>query len=299
MTGYGVVATGFARKPLSVILSDIEEANIAQLGPGAIQTPQSPLGQVNGLRADAIAQVWEIVEEVYQARDPEQAEDINLDILARLRLIARVPGEDDVSLRQAVINTGVANTRDADFSRAVLNISGVTWAKIYSNDEDVVDANGMTPHSVCVAVLGGDDAAVALVARQYIVPGISSFGNRLVSTEIDGFCRSTHILRPVEAPIKLALTVSKYNDATGCPPPSNAAIAQTLYAGLTGANRPSNGKAITLHLIRTLISCIYPNVEVTAATGARADDGLSALPLAVSFSEIVTINLDDITITAV
>lgn len=299
MTDYGVVSTGFSRKPLAVILAELEAANNVTFGPGLIQTSQSPMGQLNGLRADAITQAWEIGEEAYQSRDPEQAEGINLDILARLRLISRVLGESDESLRQAITNAGVANTRDADFYRAVLNVDGVTWAKIYSNDSGSTDANGIAAHSVSVAALGGSDEEVATVARQYIVPGISSYGNTVVSTEIDGFCRSISIMRPIETPIKLAITVSKQNGADGCPPPSNTAIAQTLFAGLTGANRPANGQDITLHMIRTIISCVYPNVEVTAAQGALVANALAALPLAIDFDEIATITLDNITVTAV
>lgn len=296
---YGTVATGFARKPLSVILAELEELNIGIFGPTVIQTAQSPLGQWNGLRADAITQAWEIAEEVYQARDPDQAEGANLEILASLRLIARMVGEDDAGMRRAITNVGVANTRDADFARAVSNVDGVTWSKIYSNDTTGVDANGLAAHSVSVAALGGTDEDVAVVARQYIVPGITSYGNRIVSTEVDGFCRSINILRPALVAIKLAVTVKKSNDANSCPPPSNAAIAQALHAGLTGTNRPANGQDITLHMVRTVISCAYPNVEVTAATGALVGNPPAALPISIAFTEISSIDLNQITMTAV
>ncbi|MBX4889762.1 hypothetical protein [Rhizobium bangladeshense] len=299
MTDYGVVVSGFSRKPLSVILGEIEQSNIAVFGPGVIQTAQSPLGQLNGLRADLLAAAWEMFEDVYQSYDPDQAEGTRLDILARLRLITRATDEDDTSLRQAITNLGVPNTRDADFYRAVINIDGVTWAKIYSNDTGSTDANGLAAHSVSVVAIGGDDVEIALVARQYVVPGISTFGNTMVSTEVEGFCRSMQIMRPDDVPVFLNVTVSKTNDSAGCPPPSNAAIAQTLLAGLTGATRPANGQDITLHMIRTIISCVYPNVEVTAATGNRVGSGAAAMPIVIGFDEIATITLDKIAITAV
>lgn len=299
MTDYGVVVSGFSRKPLSVILGEIEQSNIAIFGPGVIQTSQSPMGQLNGLRADLLAAAWEMFEDIYQSYDPDQAEDTRLDILARLRLITRAPEETDESLRQAITNLGVANTRDADFYRAVVNIDGVTWAKIYSNDTGSTDANGIAAHSVSVVALGGNDEEIALAARQYVVPGISTYGNTIVSTEVEGFCRSIQIMRPEQIPIFLNVTVSKANDAAGCPPPSNAAIAQTLFAGLTGSNRPVNGQDITLHLIRTITSCVYPNVEVTAATGNRVGSGAAAVPIAIDFDEMATITLANISIAAV
>ncbi len=298
MADYGVVTTGFSRKPLTVILAEIEQANIATFGPGVIQTAQSPMGQLNGLRADILSAAWEMFEDVYQSYDPDQAEGSRLDILARLRLISRTTDEQDSSLRLAITNTGAPNTRDADFYRAVINVDGVTYAKIYSNDTGETDVNGLPAHSVSVVAIGGDNDAIALAARQYIVPGISSYGNTLVSTEVDGFCRSSSIMRPQDIPIFLALTVQKRNGEGGCPPPSNAAIAQTLFAGLTGANRPDNGEDITLHMIRTIISCVYPNVEVTNVTGGRVGVS-SSFPIVIDFDEIVSIGLDDITVTAV
>lgn len=68
---------------------------------------------------------------------------------------------------------------------------------------------------------------------------------------------------------------------------------------ITGANRPANGQDITLHMIRTIISCVYPNVEVTAGQGALVANALAALPLAIAFNEIATITLANITVTAV
>ncbi len=296
---YGVTARGFNRKPLSVALSELEQSNIGVFGPGVIQTEQSPFGQWNGLRADLVATLWQALEDVYQSYDPDQAEGARLDMLARLRLISRVAGESDESLRQAITNLGVPNTRDADFDRAVKNVEGVTWSKIYSNDTGVVDANGMPPNSVTVAALGGSDSEIATVARQFVVPGITTFGNVNVSTNIEGFCRSIGITRPDEVPIFLVVEVSKHNDPSGCPHPSNAAISGALLNGLTGANRPANGQDITMHLIRTIISCAFPHVEVLDAEGGRDGDPVGPLPLTFTFNEIASIVLNDITITAV
>ena len=251
------------------------------------------------MRADAIAEAWEVGEDSYQSRDPDQTEGTNLDILARIRLIARITGESDEALRQAITNVGIPNTRDADFYRAVRNVDGVTWARVYSNDTIATDANGIPAHAITVAALGGADADIALVARQYVVPGISTYGNTVVSTEIDGFCRSMNIMRPALRPLFLNVEVSKTTDASGCPPPSNVAIAQALYAGLTGDNRPANGQDITIHMIRTIISCAFRNVEVLDVEGENVGTAAAALPISVAFNEIATFTLNAIIVTAV
>lgn len=297
---YGVTVNGFNRKPLSVLLAEIEQANIDIFGPGLIQTEQSPMGQLNGLRADLLATEWENLLDVYQSLDPDQAEGARLDMLARIRLISRFIGESDESLRQAITNAGTPNTRDADFYRAVLNVDGVTWAKIYSNDTGAVDGDGLPAHSVAVVALGGDDGEIATVARQFIVPGITAYGNTQVSTTIEGFCRSIGITRPTPVPIFLNIDVDKNNNAQGCPPPSNSAIAQALFNSMTGRDtRPANGQDITKHMLTVIVSCMFQSVEITSVEGGRVGDAAGPLPLSIGFNEIATISLNDITITAV
>ena len=297
---YGVTVNGFNRKPMSVLLAEIEQANIDIFGPGLIQTEQSPMGQLNGLRADLLATEWENLLDVYQSLDPDQAEGARLDMLARLRLISRFAGESDESLRQAITNAGTPNTRDADFYRAVLNVDGVTWAKIYSNDTGAVDGDGLPAHSVAVVALGGDDGEIATIARQFIVPGITAYGNTQVSTTIEGFCRSIGITRPTPVPIFLNIDVDKTSNAQGCPPPSNSAIAQALFNSMTGRDtRPANGQDITKHLLTVIVSCMFPSVEIISVEGGRVGDAAGPLPLSIGFNEIATISLNDITITAV
>ena len=286
---YGVTPTGFVRKSIAQILDEREQAMVATFGAGVIQTPQSPLGQINGLLSDIEAALWEIAEDTYQSFDTDQAEGIRLDQLARLRLIERAPGETDAQIARALTNADRANVRDADFYRAIVNIDGVTFARIYANDSGSVDANGMAPHSVCVAVLGGDDEEIATTARRYIVPGISSYGNTAVSTTIEGFCRTIYIMRPTIVPVSLSIDVYRRSDKNGCPPPPIATIAAAVVSGLTGDNQPANGDDITKHLVTVAVSCEFPNVEVAAVRASRSPATPSAVPLVIAFNEIAMI----------
>ena len=293
---YGIQPNGFNRKPLTVILGELEDFWRAQFGEDAITTSQSPAGQLLGLLSDIISREWELAEDIYQSYDPDQAEGLRLDNLARLRLILRAVGESDASLRQAITNAGVANVREADFLRAVLNIEGVTWAKPYANETGSTDANGMPRNSVTIAALGGDDEAIASVARSFVIPGITIYGNTNVDTLVDGFCRTIKITRPVERRVRAELTITKGPTRAGCPAPSNAAIAQTFASAFVGNTRPVNGEEMTAGLARSIVVCEHPSIQIDSVQYAFDDEALAPAPLTVSFFEIATVSVDDVTI---
>lgn len=295
MTTYGVTPQGFARKPLDVILSEIEEKAREVFGAGVIQTAASPLGQLNGMMASIVATAWEIGEGVYQSYDPDQAEGARLETLARIRLLERMTGELDPAFRAAITNADRARIDLADIDRAVRNVDGVTWVRVWENASSVVDENGIDPRSLSVAVIGGADADVATAVRAYVVPGVSAFGNVVVSTTIDGYCRAIAITRPTSVRIGLDIVVTASADRTGCPAPAPSALAATIAAAWSGADRPPNGADVTMHLVRTALA-VYPNVEVQSVTARYpgVSTGVMPLPIPIGFFEIATIDLADI-----
>ena len=282
MTDYGVTDQGFVRKGLQDILSEREAENLKAFGPGLIQTAQTPTGQINGLWSDAEAEYWEIAVSVYRSLDPDQARGVRLDELGRLRLIERVEGESDASFAKAITNEGAANVRDADFYRAVRNANGVTWARIFVTDDEPVDPF-LPLHSVAVSVMGGDDDEIAHIAREFIVPGIISAGNTRVETVIGGMCRSIRIHRPVPVNVYLEVTVNKFNDQSGCPPPPNTTLAAVVLERFSGDQRPANGQPITDHQVRLALAQ-FPSVELVSVEARKYSTSASPLPTPVTFT---------------
>nr|QIG67156.1 baseplate assembly protein J [Rhizobium phage RHph_TM26] len=294
MTDYGVQPTGFVRKDLSTILAEIEALMITEFGPGVLQTADTPLGQINGLMSDLVTQLWELGEDIYQSYDPDQAEGTRLDTLGTIRLINRQASEVDVSYRQAITNAGQARIDIQDITRAVAAISGVTYSHIWINDTGLMDENSMPPSSVCVAVTGGDPDEIGAAIRKYLVPGVSIYGNTTIESELDGFCRSFRILRPIEVPVVLSIKVAKRRDGDGCPPPSNEAIKQYLLNNINLLN----GDDVSYYRVRSIIESGFSNVEVLSITGSR--DGLPGFAndtVSVGFIERATLAEDDVTVT--
>jgi hypothetical protein len=295
---YGVLPEGFRRKELSLILAEVEAALVTEFGPDVIQSAQSPLGQINGVFAEAIAILWELLEDAYQSYDPDQAEAVRLDTLARIRILARAGGESDESFRQAITNFGRARIDIQDIVRAIRALDGVTYTQVFLNDGDVIDANGIAPGQLAVCVLGGDDEAIAAELRRYIVPGVSTTGNFRVESNLDGFCRSFPIVRPIVIPASLQVWVNRRNDRLGCPPPSLAAIRDALFEDLTVTRPLINGEDITLFRIRQAVEGRWQgSVEVVRFNGEREEIAqIDSQPVSFGFIEIASLDIDGITV---
>lgn len=272
MSNYGVVPGGFTRKPLDVILAEIETSLVTEFGPGVIQTPQSPLGQINGLFADMVAQLWEVAEDVYQSYDPDQAEGVRLDTLGRLRLVSRASGESDSTYRGSVTNEGAARITLADLIRAVQNVGGVTFCQVFVNEKPYDDDNQMPPNTLAVAVLGGENEIVAEAANRFIPPGISTHGNLPVPINEDGYCRVVRLVRPAEVETVLRVVLKMSPQRLGCPAPSPSAVGNALMTFLTSAEtRPWNGQDITPYLLRSFIESEFAGVEFVSLAGNKAE----------------------------
>lgn len=291
MTQYGIVPEGYVRKPIGVILSELEQAMVTEFGPGVIQTPQSPLGQINGLLADALAEIEERNLEIYQSYDPDQAEGTRLDILARLRLIARSGDEADDELRQAITNRGQGRVDIQDLIRAIKNVSGVEFVRVYVNETGEVSPDIPPVGAVSIAIIGGDDDEIGAAVWAHLVPGISTYGNYRVSAEIDGFCRSFSIIRPIVVPVEIAVAVRRGNDVSGCPPPSNIAIKAALED--EWLYERANGMDVSHYRIRSIIERQFANVEVISITGTRDEiDYGSNQTIEIGFIEIADLTAE-------
>ena len=302
-TLYGIKSTGFVRKDLTTILADIETNNEATLtdpdgvliGAGLIQTSDSPLGQLNGLAADEIGELWERAEDLYQSVDPDQAEGTRLDTLGKLRLLSR-GAQSDIAFRQTITNEGQGRTDLQDVVAALEGLTGVTFARVLTNNGG---ANPEIPKgAVAVAVIGGDDDEIALTLRDYLVPGIDGYGNHAIESVIDGFCRSMTIIRPVDIPVTLALTVKARTDLLNCPAPLPETIRDSLVAAWPGVHY--NGQDVTEYELRKVIECSFSNIEVCSFTASRDGvPGVADADLSISLFEIASFATADVTVTVV
>ncbi|MBN9074285.1 MAG: hypothetical protein J0H34_22335 [Rhizobiales bacterium] len=270
MSEYGVVPAGFRRKPLPVLLDELQDAAVAIFGPGVIQTAQSPLGQLNGLFAAMAGEFQEALEDVYQSFDVDQAETLRLDIIAKLRGMARIASEDDLGFRLRITNQAEANIKMTANVRRLREIAGVSWVTARENRTAEESDLGQPAHSVAYAVIGGDDDEVGTAIYQMSVPGAGLYGNTIIPVTADGYCQQVEFIRPADVPIVVIASVRAMAGNCNCAPPTVGAIVQHVVTTFSDECGYRNGDTIRLAEVRAEVGRL-PGVEVVEVEMYRLD----------------------------
>lgn len=105
---FGVTPSGFSEKTTQDIIDELEESERAVFGPSVNTLATSVLGQLNGIFAAAIAEVWDVALAVYRSTQPDSATGEAQDNLLALTGLMRNAATK--SLAEAVIVTGAAGT---------------------------------------------------------------------------------------------------------------------------------------------------------------------------------------------
>jgi uncharacterized phage protein gp47/JayE len=85
----GVTSTGFSRKLFDEIVSEIVAHERGRISAQLDVSERTVLGNLNAIFADHLSQVWELLEEAYNATDPDNATDSRLVSLALLTGVER------------------------------------------------------------------------------------------------------------------------------------------------------------------------------------------------------------------
>lgn len=175
----GVTNDGFVTKTLEEIKTELETDIKNALGPETNVTATSVLGQLIGILSSDSREVWEVIEAVYKAQDPDQASGSSLDALSALSGTIRLPATkstvtatinlDDgtiVPIGSVVSVSGNSSARFVTLS-AISNSSGVNAdfsVEMEAEETGVVVANAGTLTVIETPVSGWLTATNALDA---------------------------------------------------------------------------------------------------------------------------------------
>lgn len=91
---------------------------------------------------------------------------------------------------------------------AIANVSGVTRHKLFENDTETTDANGLPEHSISAVVEGGDATEIANTIRSVKGQGVATYGTTaVVVTDKYGNPYTIRFSRPVDVPVYVSITL--------------------------------------------------------------------------------------------
>ncbi|HBS7908811.1 TPA: baseplate J/gp47 family protein [Klebsiella pneumoniae] len=91
---------------------------------------------------------------------------------------------------------------------AIANVEGVTRHKLFENDTETTDANGLPAHSISAIVEGGDATEIANTIRSTKGQGVSTYGTTaVIVTDKYGNPYTILFSRPVDVPIYVSITI--------------------------------------------------------------------------------------------
>ena len=123
------------------------------------------------------------------------------------------PIETDEELRRRqAISTAIPSQNMVNSTLAGIgSVAGVTRYKVYENDTNHTDENGIPSHSIAAVVEGGLDGAIAEQIYLRKGPGCGTHGTTTtLHINSDGLKNEIRFFRPVYQEISVKITVKKY-----------------------------------------------------------------------------------------
>lgn len=152
-----------------------------------------------------------------------------------------LPVESDATLRkrQAVSTSFPANSPLAGTLAALLDLPGVTRARVYENSTGSTDGNGIPARNISVIIEGGDVLQIATTIGQKKTPGPGTYGNTTqnYTDPITGIVYAINFYVLADQAVTVEMTVTALN---GWSTTVQAAIQQAVsdYINAIGIGNP-------------------------------------------------------------
>lgn len=151
----GLTSTGFVAAATADITTAIGADELATIDPALNLAITQPLGQINGIFASSMANVWALLAALYAALDPDAAIGVQLDNLCALTGVTRLPAT--ATLVSCTVNLN-AGTYNAGTLKA--NIAGYPQYT-FTNQNTIVAPGGVLTGQIWVAMTTGPIVANA------------------------------------------------------------------------------------------------------------------------------------------
>lgn len=186
-------------------------------------------------------------------------------------------------------------TSPPDAIRAALRkVPGVTGAAVFENRSDVIDADGMPPHSVEALVTGGDDQAIRNALLANVAGGIAKHGT-ISGTAIDsaGEAQLVSFSRPAAVNVYVAITI--LYDASLYPADGDLQVKQAIVAR---AARQANGKNAVASAVSSWAFDVPGVIDAVPCYLGTAPSPASSATIAISLRQYAAFDTSRISVTS-
>lgn len=172
---YGLLSTGFNPKTLATIKTELEDALKSVWGASIDLDPAGPIGQLVGIVAERLAEVWDAAQEVYVSFDPDEATGEALDALCALT----------GTLREAATHSTVTAT-----------LTGTAGATIPAGTQFSVVTTGVKFETLAAATFPGTFTTVDVDCQSVDTGPLPALAGTLttIETPVDGLTSVTNTL---------------------------------------------------------------------------------------------------------
>lgn len=207
---------------------------------------------------------------------------------------AAIPGrpvETDEQLRyRQMLSVAIPSQNMLDSTIAGLaSVVGVTRYKVYDNDTNETDTNGIPGHSIAAIVEGGTDAEIAKQIYLRKGPGGGTFGE-IATTYInsDGLQTIVRFSRPTYVPININVQLKPGKSYT-------SSVAATLKSNIDKyINSLDIGYNVTITGILTAVSAAVtnatlPNFSLSGITINKEGETPGVMDVAIAYNEVASV----------
>ena len=212
--------------------------------------------------------------------------------------VVGAPVENDAELRERQsISTALPGQNMLDSTIAAIRaVEGVTRCKVYDNDTNTTDSNGIPGHSIAAVVEGGLDADVAKAIYLRKGPGGGTYGSSsAVFVNSDGLSNIIRFYRPTYTSIDVNVTITKGHNYS-------SEIAEIIKNNLeTYLGSLDIGVTVSsIGLMSAITAAVEnprdPSFFLSALTFGEAEDTPGTADIPISFNAVATAGTVTVTV---
>lgn len=127
------------------------------------------------------------------------------------------PVESDAELRsrQAVTPAVLSQSTEAGLLASLRLLTGVVYVKLYENDTNSTDGNGVPAHSIAIVIDGGDATEIAETIFNKKGQGCGTHGTTTINVlDASGLVRPIKFTTPTSVPLKVTVALTAHEGYT-------------------------------------------------------------------------------------